>query len=120
MTAEIPEEVREHVIQARTQTNPHRSVAKGFSREACDWVAFVFRKRSYGRLCVPRPELPYPVLVTALCCRLFSFLLKAYTAVLQPHDRIMSLDLPHGGHLSHGYQTDTKKISMVRKQATQR
>ena len=33
--------------------------------------------------------------------------------MLQPHDRIMSLDLPHGGHLSHGYQTDTKKISMV-------
>jgi glycine hydroxymethyltransferase len=38
---------------------------------------------------------------------------QAYTAVLHPHDRIMSLDLPHGGHLSHGYQTDTKKISMV-------
>eukprot|EP00889_Picochlorum_renovo_P005258 jgi/Picre1/32288/NNA_007634.t1 len=28
-----------------------------------------------------------------------------------PHDRIMGLDLPHGGHLSHGFQTDTKKIS---------
>ncbi len=41
-------------------------------------------------------------------------LLQAYTALLQPHDRIMSLDLPHGGHLSHGYQTDTKKISMVK------
>lgn len=27
----------------------------------------------------------------------------------------MSLDLPHGGHLSHGYQTPTKKISMVSK-----
>jgi len=25
----------------------------------------------------------------------------------------MSLDLPSGGHLSHGYQTDTKKISAV-------
>ncbi|KAL2488756.1 Serine hydroxymethyltransferase 2 [Forsythia ovata] len=25
----------------------------------------------------------------------------------------MALDLPHGGHLSHGYQTDTKKISDV-------
>lgn len=25
----------------------------------------------------------------------------------------MGLDLPHGGHLSHGYQTATKKISKV-------
>ncbi len=38
---------------------------------------------------------------------------QAYAAVLAPHDRIMALDLPHGGHLSHGYQTDNKKISAV-------
>jgi glycine hydroxymethyltransferase len=37
--------------------------------------------------------------------------LQVYTALLAPHDRIMGLDLPHGGHLSHGFQTDTKKIS---------
>jgi len=36
-----------------------------------------------------------------------------FSAVCKPHDRIMGLDLPHGGHLSHGFQTDTKKISMV-------
>ena len=36
-----------------------------------------------------------------------------YTGLLEPHDRILSLDLPHGGHLSHGYQTPTKKISAV-------
>ena len=35
----------------------------------------------------------------------------AFSAVCKPHDRIMGLDLPHGGHLSHGFQTDTKKVS---------
>jgi len=36
---------------------------------------------------------------------------EAYTALMQPHDRIMGLDLPHGGHLTHGFMTDTKRIS---------
>ena len=35
----------------------------------------------------------------------------AYTALLQPHDRIMGLDLPSGGHLTHGFQTPKKKVS---------
>jgi len=30
---------------------------------------------------------------------------------LKPHDRLMGLDLPSGGHLTHVYQTDKKKIS---------
>lgn len=34
-----------------------------------------------------------------------------YTALLKPHDRIMGLDLPCGGHLTHGYYTPKKKIS---------
>lgn len=34
-----------------------------------------------------------------------------YTALLQPHDRIMGLDLPSGGHLTHGFQTEKKKVS---------
>ncbi|XP_027330897.1 serine hydroxymethyltransferase 3, chloroplastic isoform X2 [Abrus precatorius] len=34
-----------------------------------------------------------------------------YTAVLKPHDRIMGLDLPHGGHLSHGFMTPKKRVS---------
>lgn len=39
--------------------------------------------------------------------------LYVYYALVGPHGRIMGLDLPHGGHLSHGYQTDTKKISAI-------
>mmetsp|Transcript_272 Transcript_272/g.960 ORF Transcript_272/g.960 Transcript_272/m.960 type:complete len:449 (-) Transcript_272:14-1360(-) len=35
----------------------------------------------------------------------------AYVGLLKPHSRIMGLDLPCGGHLTHGYQTDSKKIS---------
>ena len=34
-----------------------------------------------------------------------------YTALLNPHDRIMGLDLPSGGHLTHGYYTSKKKVS---------
>lgn len=34
-----------------------------------------------------------------------------YTAIVEPHGRIMGLDLPDGGHLSHGFFTPTKKIS---------
>lgn len=34
---------------------------------------------------------------------------------MNTHDRLMGLDLPHGGHLSHGYQTPTKKISAISK-----
>lgn len=34
-----------------------------------------------------------------------------YTALLAPHDRIMGLDLPHGGHLTHGFATAKKRIS---------
>lgn len=34
-----------------------------------------------------------------------------YTALLEPHDRIMGLDLPHGGHLSHGFMTPKRRVS---------
>jgi len=34
-----------------------------------------------------------------------------YTALLSPHDRIMGLDLPSGGHLTHGFQTAKRKVS---------
>jgi len=34
-----------------------------------------------------------------------------YTAIVGPHNRIMGLDLPDGGHLTHGFFTEKKKIS---------
>lgn len=37
--------------------------------------------------------------------------LAAYNALLNPNDRIMGLDLPSGGHLTHGFYTSSKKIS---------
>ncbi|GFP88079.1 serine hydroxymethyltransferase 3 chloroplastic [Phtheirospermum japonicum] len=36
---------------------------------------------------------------------------EVYTAILSPHDRIMGLDLPHGGHLSHGFMTAKRRVS---------
>ncbi|UYV62728.1 SHMT2 [Cordylochernes scorpioides] len=35
----------------------------------------------------------------------------AYTGILKPHDRIMGLDLPDGGHLTHGYMSDVRRVS---------
>ena len=37
--------------------------------------------------------------------------LAAYNGILKPNDRIMGLDLPSGGHLTHGFYTSKKNIS---------
>ncbi|KAG5500567.1 hypothetical protein JKF63_03662 [Porcisia hertigi] len=37
--------------------------------------------------------------------------LAVYTALLRPHDRLMGLDLPAGGHLTHGFYTATNRVS---------
>jgi len=37
--------------------------------------------------------------------------LAVYTALIEPHGRIMGLDLPDGGHLTHGFFTEKKKVS---------
>lgn len=34
-----------------------------------------------------------------------------YTALVEPNGRIMGLDLPDGGHLSHGFFTPVRKVS---------
>ncbi|KAI5171584.1 glycine hydroxymethyltransferase [Nematocida sp. LUAm3] len=37
--------------------------------------------------------------------------LSAYAALTKPGGKIMGMNLPAGGHLTHGFQTPTKKIS---------
>ncbi|KAM0676765.1 hypothetical protein BDAP_002677 [Binucleata daphniae] len=34
-----------------------------------------------------------------------------YTALIGPNGKLMGLDLPCGGHLTHGYQSKTRKVS---------
>ena len=41
--------------------------------------------------------------------------LGAYNGLISPNDRIMGLNLPSGGHLTHGFYTDKKKISATSK-----
>ncbi|XP_003387864.2 PREDICTED: serine hydroxymethyltransferase, cytosolic-like isoform X1 [Amphimedon queenslandica] len=35
----------------------------------------------------------------------------AYTGILNPHDRIMGLHLPDGGHLTHGFMRGSQRVS---------
>jgi len=37
--------------------------------------------------------------------------MAVYNGMLNPHDRIMGLDLPSGGHLTHGFYTQRRKVS---------
>lgn len=39
--------------------------------------------------------------------------LAVCTGILQPHDRLMGLDLPSGGHLSHGFASTKKKVNIT-------
>ncbi len=49
--------------------------------------------------------------MTAARYRTLDTVLVVYTGLLRPHGRIIGLDLPHGGHLTHGFYTAKKRIS---------
>eukprot|EP01054_Gregarina_sp_Poly1_P008201 Gregarina_sp_Poly_1__8200@NODE_475_length_8096_cov_496_560966_g384_i0_p2_GENE_NODE_475_length_8096_cov_496_560966_g384_i0NODE_475_length_8096_cov_496_560966_g384_i0_p2_ORF_typecomplete_len480_score53_09SHMT/PF00464_19/7e167Aminotran_5/PF00266_19/5_5e10Aminotran_1_2/PF00155_21/5e09Beta_elim_lyase/PF01212_21/6_8e06OKR_DC_1/PF01276_20/0_00018Cys_Met_Meta_PP/PF01053_20/0_0017LDcluster4/PF18306_1/0_49LDcluster4/PF18306_1/6_4e03_NODE_475_length_8096_cov_496_560966_g384_i035795018 len=38
-----------------------------------------------------------------------------FNGILKPGDKILFLDLPHGGHLSHGFHNDTKRVTATSK-----
>ncbi|MES1913195.1 MAG: hypothetical protein MHM6MM_005407 [Cercozoa sp. M6MM] len=38
--------------------------------------------------------------------------IAALNALLEPHDKLMGLSLPHGGHLSHGYFNKARKVNV--------
>ena len=39
--------------------------------------------------------------------------IAAYNALISPGETIMGLHLPHGGHLSHGFETKSRKVSFT-------
>lgn len=56
-------------------------------------------------------ECDFDVFPTVFCDTGSPANFAVYTALVEPHGRIMGLDLPDGGHLTHGFMTDKKKIS---------
>ncbi|KAL5082095.1 hypothetical protein RYX36_010516, partial [Vicia faba] len=75
------------------------------------WIYFMCQKRALETFGLDPAQWGGTYIIVFICSAVNLFFV--YTALLKPHERIMALDLPHGGHLSHGYQTDTKKISAV-------
>lgn len=82
-------------------------------------------KRYYGgnevidkieNLCIERALKAYHLDPTKWGCNVQPYSgsvanLAVYLGLLKPHDRIMGLDLPSGGHLTHGFMTAKKRIS---------
>ena len=58
----------------------------------------------------PRPTLPCTQVSRMMVMIVTSWCVMS-SGLLAPHDRIMGQDLPHGGHLTHGFMTDTKRVS---------
>lgn len=82
-------------------------------------------KRYYGgtevvdkleTLCVQRALAAFQLDANEWGCNVQSYSgsvanMAVYLGLLKPGDCIMGLDLPSGGHLSHGYQTAKRKVS---------
>jgi glycine hydroxymethyltransferase len=82
-------------------------------------------KRYYGgnevidkieNLCIERALMAYHLDPTKWGCNVQPYSgsianLAVYLGLLNPHDRIMGLDLSSGGHLTHGFMTAKKRVS---------
>lgn len=77
--------------------------------EIIDQVEILTQKRALAAFGLNENEWGVNVQPLSGCPANFA----VYSALLEPHSRIMGLDLPDGGHLSHGYATPTKKISFT-------
>ena len=75
--------------------------------EYIDEIELLCQKRALNAYRLsPKNGIYRPTLFRKSCANF-----AVYTALLKPHDRIMGLDLPSGGHLTHGFMTKNKRIS---------
>lgn len=68
------------------------------------------------RLCVARALKAFGLKDTEWICNVQAYSgsvanMAVYLALLKPGETLMGLDLPSGGHLSHGYATAKRKVS---------
>ena len=75
--------------------------------EIIDQVELLCQKRALEVFCKDPSGWACNVQTLSGCPANFA----VYTALVGPHGRIMGLNLPEGGHLSHGFYTPGKKIS---------
>jgi len=75
--------------------------------EYIDQVEIMTQQRALKVFCADPSKWACNVQALSGCPANFA----VFTALVGPHGRIMGLNLPEGGHLSHGFYTPSKKIS---------
>lgn len=75
--------------------------------ENIDKIELLCQKRALEAFDLDSNEWGVNVQVLSGCPANFA----VYTALVGPNNKIMGMDLPSGGHLSHGYQSKKSKVS---------